>query len=567
MQKLANLIVILLVIGVSLSPVALVQAAEEAAITTGLSQENLTKKAIREQVTTLRQQRIEKMPYLERGYVNGAINEKKVQQTLQFIQGGKQNLKSAVDRAVQVHTPALAARERIKLAERRILVALRELFPEIEIRYQQRDGQLSSSPFNSQDYRFSFRQPVFRGGILWHTLLQEKATLEAEENEYEKVIGDIIKDVSTAYFEYNRALEVVADHQASLEQVNRFVQISNQKWQEELISEIEYLNVQSLFSQMQYDYESVKQELELAKLELQRFLDIPMDEGLTVQELYNVKELVQQEQPPAEVPGLKETPVYEKNEQGVPEGSEVPNLEVLVDLAYQHRPELQVEAARLEAARLEERVKWGGLLPRADITLEFGKLGEAFNENSLDPKLRKEYRLLLEFQWNLAGNEVAYTFENDEKAPSVSQFQSGSGSQTSRNSFTANILGNLEAFAEIKEAEVEKLERIIELENAEKEVIHDVKQAYYDYQRAMIQVKASLKRVNYRERLVQLAKHRLDNNEVQISEYLQAEIDLSREKTELHKALADYFTAKANLNRAVGMKDFLAIEESYEQPK
>ncbi len=62
---------------------------------------------------------------------------------------------------------------------------------------------------------------------------------------------------------------------------------------------------------------------------------------------------------------------------------------------------------------------------------------------------------------------------------------------------------------------------------------------------------------------MQLAKHRLDNNEIEISEYLQSEIDLLREKSELHNALKDYFTAKAALNRAVGIRDFLPIEETY----
>ena len=104
--------------------------------------QDLAKRSIRDQIRSLRQERIEKMPYLDRGFVHGAINEKKVRQTLDFIAGGKKNLQSVIGRAVQVHTPALASKERVKLAERRILVAMRELFPELEITYQHRDGQI-----------------------------------------------------------------------------------------------------------------------------------------------------------------------------------------------------------------------------------------------------------------------------------------------------------------------------------------------------------------------------------------------------------------------------------------
>ena len=57
----------------------------------------------------------------------------------------------------------------------------------------------------------------------------------------------------------------------------------------------------------------------------------------------------------------------------------------------------------------------------------------------------------------------------------------------------------------------------------------------------------------------------LEQNEIQISEYMQAEIDLLQERTELHRALKDYFAAKAAMNRAVGIRNYLPIEETYGQ--
>jgi len=86
-----------------------------------------------------------------------------------------------------------------------------------------------------------------------------------------------------------------------------------------------------------------------------------------------------------------------------------------------------------------------------------------------------------------------------------------------------------------------------------------VKQAYYDYQKAVIQVNSTVKRLEYRKRLRDFAEYRLGKKEVEISEYLQAESDLVREKAELHKALKEYFSAKAALNHAVGIRDFLNV--------
>ena len=125
------------------------------------------------------------------------------------------------------------------------------------------------------------------------------------------------------------------------------------------------------------------------------------------------------------------------------------------------------------------------------------------------------------------------------------------------------VLSGLQEYAEIKESQVRKLEQVVELEKKELEVIREVKEAYFDYHKASIQVESSLKRNQYRQRLVELAKLRLEKAEIEISEYLQAELDLAEERKKLHDALADLFKAKSKLNRAIGIRDFLPIGERY----
>jgi len=237
----------------------------------------------------------------------------------------------------------------------------------------------------------------------------------------------------------------------------------------------------------------------------------------------------------------------------------------LIDLAYQNRPDLRLESSRLQHARLEERIRWGELLPRADLILELGKTGTAFDDVSTDPSFREDYLIQVELSWNAMGNTVDYTYANSKAAPSVTQFQAGGqGTVIRRNEIGVGLFDGLDALADAKEAEVEKLEQIVELEETEKQVVLEVKESYYDFQKASIQVKSSVQRVNYRQRVAKLMKFRLDKNEIEISEYLQAEIDLLNELTTLHRALSDYFTAKAKLNHAIGLRDHFSIEEKYE---
>lgn len=507
--------------------------------------------ALKDQVKILREQRQQQMPYLDEAAIREEINVNKLESRREFASGGAKSLDDLLERAVEVHTPAIASRERIVLAKRRILGALRGLAPEASFDYGLKKGTLSGDPYTSKNYKISLHQPIFRGGILWNTLLQEKAGLEAAQKEYVATIEDLVSDVSAAYLEYNRARQVIKFQENTLEILKKYVDISQQKHKAEIISEIENLNVESLYSLNQYDHETSKQELELAKLDLQRFLDLGLEAPIETLPLYDLDSLI----------SLDRETNSEKEEVDIDEKSPKTGLPELVDLAYQHRAQLQVESSKLDSARLQEKIRIGEFMPKLDMTIDFGKLGESFKVVRQEPGLRPEFRALVELSWNIGGNKATWSYENDEKAPSVSQFQGGAGSTTRRNSLTVGVLDGLADWVSIKEAEVAKLDQITQLEKTEKEVIHDVKQSYFDYQKAKIRVKSSIQRYNYRKRLSAYSKHRLEKNEIQISEYLQAEIDVLTEATTLHKALADYYTSKAKLNHAIGIRNYFPLKE------
>ena len=167
---------------------------------------------------------------------------------------------------------------------------------------------------------------------------------------------------------------------------------------------------------------------------------------------------------------------------------------------------------------------------------------------------------MLEMNWNLGGNKVNYTYNRDYRAPNLSAYASGTKTFTRKNSVEIGVLDGLDAFVGVKQAEVDKLNQVVELEKAEKQVIQDVKQAYYDYQKALIQVNSKVKRLEYQKRKRDYSEYRLSKKEIEISEYMNDESELVTEKAELHRALKDYFTAKAALNHAVGIQDFLSMD-------
>ena len=511
---------------------------------------------IGEEVKILRAERRHKMPYLDQGYIKETINRKTIESKAGLSQQEAQTLSGVISRAVEVYTPAKASKERISLARRRILVAARELLPGTDFNFELRHGALSGSGFRGSDYHLNFKLPIFRGGILWNTFLKEKAEYRAAKKEYEGVLNELVDEVAKAYFEFNRAREVEGDKKTAAEEARKQQAISKEKYDRSLISEIEYLNVESMAGQMQYDVETAQQEFELAKLELQRYLNLDIGDNVNVAPLYKMEELMKQ----AEIKGPKgaNKGASEKEKPFLTQ-----SLDEFIDLAYQNRPELQVEAARLRVGRLEEQVARGVFLPRADLTLGMGELGEAFIANTTNPPHHSEWHLTLEISQNLFGNKMKYIHGHDQNAPSVSQFLQGTGSLVKKDRMEMGILNGLQDYAELKEAEVKKLERVVELEKKEREVIREVKEAYFDYQKSRIQVESSLKRNQYRNRLAELSKVRLAKAEIEISEYLQAQSDLAEERKKLHGALADLYKAKSKLNRSIGIRDFLPVEDKY----
>ncbi|MDD5226870.1 MAG: TolC family protein [Candidatus Omnitrophica bacterium] len=525
-------------------------------------------KAVEQQVDSLRAEREQEMPYLDKVYIRTSITPLKIQQKEEFLSGGAKDLQELILRAQSVHTQAKAAHENIALYHRRMLLAFRKLFPEADLNMNGRIGTAVESPYTGKDWHVTLRQPIFNGGVLWNTLLQEKANLEAANKQYDKTLAELVFDISRAYFEYQRTLQTAEEHRTTVEKMKRFAEMSEEKFKEKIISEIERLNVQSLYSQMQFDLESANQELEIAKLDLQKYLDLSENDQFSLAKIYDLNAVIEGQAIPAgSAVGAKTLPDVFKGEDKAPE------LSKLIDLSYGHRPELQVEAAKLQAARLGERIRWGEFLPKANLTYKFGALGEAYTAAGAaqipegpgyktDPQLKKEWQLMLEMNWNVGGNKVNYTYDRNITTATIGSYGQSDGQWIRKNGLTIGVLDGLDAFVNVKQAEVDKLNQVVELEKAEKQVLQDVKQAYYDYQKSTIQVNSTVKRLEYRKRLRDFSEHRLSKKEIELSEYLQAESDLVREKAELHKALKEYFSAKAALNHAVGIQNFFNMETS-----
>ena len=170
----------------------------------------------------------------------------------------------------------------------------------------------------------------------------------------------------------------------------------------------------------------------------------------------------------------------------------------------------------------------------------------------------------IEFRWNFGVSTTQYVYDQNRQGTGVEATDINvamDGYYDRKNTIGFSVLDGLEQFAKTKEATVRRKEALVSLELSEKDVVGEVKESYYNYNRAMVQLRSLFKRLEYRTKLVEVASHRSETNEIEISEYIQTKIDLIREKEALYKAFVDYSLAKVSLNKAIGVRDYIPLDE------
>lgn len=499
-------------------------------------------------------------------FTPGAAN--KESQSVQIVV--PKTLQECIQIALERHFPIEIAKDKVSLAKRKLVKALRDLLPAMNFIYEDGMGALTQGDellgYNSRKFRFAMRQPLFRGGSLVNQVKSENAGLHSAQGEYDKVFTDLALEVATAYFNYARTKAIVSYRENLAQKAKEAVKLSDVKLKAELVSEIEHLNVQSQTTRIEGDVEQSKEQVALAELELQKLLNLDTDETIDVYSLEYYRQISEKSENPliqkdlSKIEAESQKDTTEKSDEKYKQDDKQ-RLDGFIKMAYEHRPEFIIEREKVRSRRFAEKSVKGAFLPKADFILELGRLSEAPDELSKEPHFNPELRAGFEVGWNAGGNSIKYTFDNQITAPSVTTFASGSGSKTRKNTLSVGLLDDLDLFSRSKEAEIQTKEAILELELAERQVLSEVKEAYYNYKRSLIQVKSAMKRLVYRKKLVELAQHRSEVNEIQLSEYLQAEMDLIDEQNTLYQAMGDYFLAKASLNKAVGTRDFLTVDE------
>lgn len=508
---------------------------------------------LNERLKDLRDEKYEKYPQLTMDFIEELITLETVISREEFLALPQVGLAECIQRAMQVAPKALHAQKRLKLAKMQLLSSFRNFFPDFTVDVEYQEGALSGQAFTGDQYHIRIVQPIFKGGKLVNNLKEQKEAMKSTEAEIRVIEDELIEKVAQAYFEQDRALRSFQQMESLKRVADHILSQTERKHEAGLISEIEYLNVSSTFSQIMHDLEEASQERDLTELELQSVLGMDTLKNIELVSYYQDEEVIGMFRDTQDFTTMLIDTLQPMNT--------IESIDHYVKLAYDNKPDFKENLYHVRSTIFALKAARGDLFPQVDLTMEFGEIAESFKEDIARPPHIPEWQAIVEVTWNIGGSTITYNLNRDQNAPSISQFLSGAGTDTQTNSFTFSLLDDLDKLSERRAAEMELMQQYVQLEEVEREMVHDVKEAYYNLKRASVQLESGIKQLLYRERLIRLSKHKLETLETEASEYLQSEIDLAEERKRFYKAMSDFFIARAAMNRATGLRDLFIIDK------
>ena len=434
-----------------------------------------------------------------------------------------------IEIAVENSNSLKIAKKQLKVAEFKILESLRKFGPSVNARFEESTGKVDNKWYGGAKMVVEGRQPVFYGGEIIFSAKQAKVNLEIVRKDYERVRNDLILQVKRAYYSLDKAKKTVRIQKNLREKTKEYSDRAKAGYEAHVIAQIEYLKLESQYNQSRFQLVSAEEDLALANLILQQAMNITDD--------------------------IKIVEVGEPNIVGI-------ELDECLGLAYLNRPEVIISVLTLEFIDYQRKITraktdW----PKVDFVGSYGNAREDFVQNDLPEgiaprNLGPEYYVGTKVSLPLWGSTVNYAFSKETWQPVVSTVH---GTEATTHSVTASLLDGLGDVTRAKETELEFMRSEEELNKAKQDTILEVKEKFFDYRKAIVLMEVAKSKVEFQKKQVEVLNIRHSLGDTLASEVVEEMIRLAEEKYSYVQAICDYFTAIAELNKAIGINNYFKV--------
>ncbi len=440
-------------------------------------------------------------------------------------------ISEALDIGLANNVQIRSMRRKVDVARSKVTEARRALFPTVQGVMEFNGGKAQGSPTNlggrlykGKNRKVNVTQPLFYGGELVFTVRQAETNLRIAVEEYNKAKGEYLASIASAFYglvkqEYN------FQYQASLfNEVQKVHKRIREERSRKLISEIDFLNADSQYYQVFYQLESAKTDLTAQRLILFQTLflsptdEIPVDLRLDFKKV-DVK------------------------------------LDDVIDIALRRNPDVKIKEHSLEAAEIGIKIFKAKKLPKIDLRGSYGFLGEVFKDTTAietdnhDLDLEKEWFFGVGGSMPLGANSVEYEFIKHRYGPTILAL---TGSEDWRHKVAFNLLDRFADITDAQNAEASYLTAVFEVDKARNDTIVKVKDEFYNLQKSLIQIDASVSKMRYQDKQVAAYRYLVSLQETTVASLFEGLIEQASNKFAFIQAVADYHLSVASLNVAMG---------------
>lgn len=436
----------------------------------------------------------------------------------------KITVKEAVDIGLANYLPLQVAQKKVEVAKAKLREAKRALFPNLSGIWEEKRGAVArTSHYRGRTMKVQGTWPVFYGGELQNTIKQASANLESVKKEYDIIRSEQVLTIKKSYYAVVKAI-YNAQYQSELfGEIQQIYQRVQSEYKEKLIPEVDYLNMESLYQQTYFQLESAKNDLASADMLLHQAINIDPDEPVPVDVKLNFMKLS----------------VY---------------LDDLIDLSLTNNPVIHKQELILESAYYGREVFKSKKLPHVDLQGSLGRQGEAARGLAIDTE--REWFIGVKSSMPVGPNTINHTYTRRQFGPTVLAL---TGSQDLANRTQFDFLNNFAEMTDEKQAEADYFQAQEDFANKKNEVTAQVRDGYYEFQKSLIQVDASVARIRFQEKQLGVKRALVGLRETPVTELVGTLVELAQERFSFIRAVADYHISIANLNKVIGIEDYLTF--------
>lgn len=420
------------------------------------------------------------------------------------------------------------SRDEADLAKFRVWEARRSLYPSVTARVAATRGK-EVNPFPSEDfegfeatsfkrdeYGLQVAQPIWESGRLYGAYRQAKLNRMMALENVRKQAQDLTYEMKKAYFSLLKNQAILRIRRELVARGEVLKDMVRKKHNLDLTSKSEVLNVTAQADQGAYQLTSDEQDVALARLVVISLLN-------------------QAEPLPDPIPGALSF------------GRLSFNIESIIGWAQEHRPDVRIATLNTELAKYNMKAARAEGNVRLDATGFYGRAGAAFSEDEF--VMKEAWNVGLRASRAFYGNTVRAAYNKERTAPDLGQ---SFVTDTQQKSAEIGIWDSLPGMSNQRQSELQYERAKAELVEANRKAEFEVRQTYYNLEKAARQLEAVREDLKYRQKDLEITREKVKLGLAELSQLMTAEIAYAQAQITEQDALSAYNIALSDMDRVAG---------------